>query len=98
MSHFDACEACGQTELIVIDGLCFECQEKAERSARGKAAMPRASGLVMEEGRVRTYLAPRRPMEERERIRYAIPSDSPESRDQRETLLGRIQARVRAIR
>jgi hypothetical protein len=60
MSYFDACEACGQTEHMVVDGLCFECARKAERAAYGSSTLPRANGLVFKDGRVITRLVTKR--------------------------------------
>lgn len=54
MGYFDACEACGTTESMVRAGLCFDCNEKAERAAWGSSTMPRANGLVFSDGRILT--------------------------------------------
>lgn len=59
MGYFDACEACGQTEFLVVGGLCFDCERKAERAAVAKSVLPRRPDLVFVDGRVRTTLAPR---------------------------------------
>lgn len=62
MAYFDACEACGQTEHLVLGGLCFTCQRKADRAANGPSTLPRDHTLVFENYRVLTSLATGRPV------------------------------------
>jgi len=57
VGYFDACEACGQSQSLVIDGLCHRCQRLGDRAAYGTSTLPRVDGLVFKDGRVITQLA-----------------------------------------
>lgn len=56
MAHFDPCEACGRNDLIVIEGLCHECNRKADRAAGSKAVLPRTAGLIGDHSGIRMTL------------------------------------------
>jgi len=65
MTYFDACEACGQTEFLVLGGLCYECQHDAERAANGGRALERVSTMRPDDDRIMVRLAGR----ERQEVR-----------------------------
>ena len=44
MGHFDACEACGTTEYLVVGGLCFDCNQDALRAEWGSSTLRRVGG------------------------------------------------------
>ncbi len=57
MGYFDACEACGQSESLVVDGLCHRCARLEQRAAFGTSTLPRVSGLLFKDRKVVTRLA-----------------------------------------
>lgn len=46
MGYFDICEICGESELLILDGLCFRCKEKAERAGVGGGSLRRPAQSV----------------------------------------------------
>lgn len=52
MGYFDLCEACGQSESLVVDGLCHRCARLEQRAAYGTSTLPRITGAIYENGRI----------------------------------------------
>lgn len=50
MRHFEACEACGRSDLLTQGGFCYECNQKADRR-------PIVRLETVDDGRIRTVLA-----------------------------------------
>jgi hypothetical protein len=96
VGYFDACEACGQSESLVIDGLCHRCQRLADRAAYGSSTLPRVSGHGAGDGRfiVRTTLVPR---ENDDRKNRPLPGDGPEPHHGSSLRIRRLKARVRGF-
>lgn len=57
MGHFDPCEACGRSDVLVQGGLCFECNRSADRAAFGSRPFQMAESTTWEDGRIKTVLA-----------------------------------------